>query len=183
MYDPEKHSWTFMNARGKKPTPRYLHSAVVVDNAMLVFGGTEKTAGDVWSFSFKKLSWTRLSHVSLLSHGCLMQYDCMMHLRRSAPLHRLDESCWEGQHTCADRSWLKATVPSLEQPVLEKICAQAFCWRQYLHLSYTVLWGVQFTFLKSHGMPCHVHSMHFLTVIPHSNAQLFLKWQYRHVNS
>jgi len=40
---------------------------------MLVFGGTEKTAGDVWSFSFKKLSWTRLSHVSLLSHGFIMR--------------------------------------------------------------------------------------------------------------
>lgn len=81
MYDPGKHSWTFMNARGKKPAPRYLHSAVVVDNAMLVFGGTEKTAGDVWSFSFRKLSWTRLSHVSLLSHGfVIMQNNCMMHV-------------------------------------------------------------------------------------------------------
>ena len=72
MYDPGKHSWTFMNARGKKPAPRYLHSAVVVDNAMLVFGGTEKTAGDIWSFSFRKLSWNRLSHVSLLSHGFII---------------------------------------------------------------------------------------------------------------
>ncbi|KAA6426624.1 MAG: hypothetical protein FRX49_03734 [Trebouxia sp. A1-2] len=68
-YDPGKHSWTFINARGKKPAPRYLHSAVVVNNAMLVFGGTEKTAGDVWSFSFKKLSWTRLSHPVALSKG------------------------------------------------------------------------------------------------------------------
>ncbi len=81
MYDPGKHSWTFMNARGKKPAPRYLHSAVVVDNAMLVFGGTEKTAGDIWSFSFRKLSWNRLSHVSLLSHGfVIMQNNCMMHV-------------------------------------------------------------------------------------------------------
>ena len=65
VFDPEKHSWTFINARGKKPAPRYLHTAVAVNGAMLVFGGTEKTAGDVWSFSFNKLSWTRLSHVSL----------------------------------------------------------------------------------------------------------------------
>ncbi len=64
MYDPDKHTWTFINARGNKPAARYLHTAVVVENAMLVFGGTEKAAGDVWSFSFKKLSWTRLSHVT-----------------------------------------------------------------------------------------------------------------------
>lgn len=63
MYDPLKQTWTSISPRGKKPAPRYLHSAVVVGDAMLVFGGTEKTAGDVWSFSFKKLAWTRLSHV------------------------------------------------------------------------------------------------------------------------
>ena len=81
VFDPEKHSWTFINARGKKPAPRYLHTAVVVNGAMLVFGGTEKTAGDVWSFSFKKLSWTRLSHVSLsksLTLPCTLALWCML---------------------------------------------------------------------------------------------------------
>ena len=64
MYDFKAHTWTFINPRGKKPAPRYLHTAVVVGDAMLVFGGTDKNAGDVWSFSFKKSAWTRLSHVS-----------------------------------------------------------------------------------------------------------------------
>ena len=81
MFDPDTRTWTFINARSKGPAARYLHTAVVVQDAMLVFGGTEKTAGDVWSFSFKKLSWTRLSHVScsfrcsdsanLTCQGCL----------------------------------------------------------------------------------------------------------------
>lgn len=63
VYDPKEHVWTFISPRGKKPAPRYLHTAVVVADAMLVFGGTQKTAGDVWSFNFKKMTWTRLSQV------------------------------------------------------------------------------------------------------------------------
>ena len=71
MYNPEQHAWKFVSPRGKKPAPRYLHTAVVVADAMLVYGGTEQTAGDVWSFSFKKLAWTRLSHVcNLLCKAC-----------------------------------------------------------------------------------------------------------------
>ena len=65
VYNHEKHAWAFVSPRGKKPAPRYLHTAVVVADAMLVFGGTQKTAGDVWSFSFRKLAWTRLSHVRI----------------------------------------------------------------------------------------------------------------------
>ena len=71
MYNPEEHAWKFVSPRGKKPAPRYLHTAVVVADAMLVYGGTEQTAGDVWSFSFKKLVWTKLSHVcNLLCNAC-----------------------------------------------------------------------------------------------------------------
>ena len=65
VYQPETHAWRFVNVRGKKPSPRYLHTAVAVEHSMLVFGGTDKNAGDVWSFNFIKLAWTRLSHVSL----------------------------------------------------------------------------------------------------------------------
>lgn len=57
-------SWTYVNVKGKRPSPRYLHSAVVVQDALLVFGGTLKTAGDVWSFSFKKHVWSKLANVS-----------------------------------------------------------------------------------------------------------------------
>ena len=65
-YDPADNAWTFINVKGKKPEPRYLHTAVVVQDAMLVFGGTKKTAGEVWSFSFRKLAWSKLSNVSCL---------------------------------------------------------------------------------------------------------------------
>lgn len=68
VYDPKEHIWTFISPRGKKPAPRYLHTAVVVGDAMLVFGGTKKTAGDVWSFSFRKTAWTRLSQVWTSRH-------------------------------------------------------------------------------------------------------------------
>lgn len=78
VYNPEEHAWTFIRPRGKKPAPRYLHTAVVAADAMLVFGGTEQTAGDVWSFSFKKLAWTRLSHVC--RHGrCCQTSQAVLH--------------------------------------------------------------------------------------------------------
>ena len=65
VYDPKEHVWTLISPQGKKPAPRYLHTAVVVEDAMLVFGGTKKTDGDVWSFSFKKTTWSRLAQVCI----------------------------------------------------------------------------------------------------------------------
>ena len=75
-YDPADSTWTFINVKGKKPEPRYLHTAVAVQDAMLVFGGTKKTAGEVWSFSFRKLVWSKLSNVCclpLLQAGMLLK--------------------------------------------------------------------------------------------------------------
>ncbi|DBA83936.1 TPA: Kelch motif, variant 3 [Trebouxia sp. C0004] len=154
MYDPEKHSWTFINGRGKKPIPRYLHSAVVVDNAMLVFGGSEKTAGDVWSFSLKKLSWTRLSHVSLLSHGLwasicpiapgyLLGLSCNTSLHDASACKCPTAQAWSvvlGSSTYMRKSIIaQGNSAKPGAACVGDICAKAFCWRQYLHLPYTVL--------------------------------------------
>lgn len=47
------------------PAPRSLHSAVVVSNRMLVYGGNAPGLGDVWSFDFVQRSWLLLAEVIL----------------------------------------------------------------------------------------------------------------------
>ena len=53
-----------MQPKGSRPSARYLHSAVVVGETMVVFGGYLEWQGDVWSFSFSSRRWTKLSEVS-----------------------------------------------------------------------------------------------------------------------
>ena len=61
-----QHSWTRVQPRGSQPSARYLHSAVVVGDTMVVFGGFLEWQGDVWSFSFSSQRWTKLSEVRSL---------------------------------------------------------------------------------------------------------------------
>ena len=63
-FDLRQHSWTRVQPRGTRPSARYLHSAVVIGDAMVVFGGFLEWQGDVWSFSFSSQRWTKLSEVS-----------------------------------------------------------------------------------------------------------------------
>jgi len=57
MFDIKSHTW--------RPAARYLHSAVVVGDSMVIFGGNDKASGDVWSFNFATRRWKQLSKVQL----------------------------------------------------------------------------------------------------------------------
>ena len=62
-FDLKAHTWELIAPKGPKPAARYLHTAVVIKDAMVIFGGSESALGDVWSFNFKSRRWTQLSKV------------------------------------------------------------------------------------------------------------------------
>lgn len=62
-FDLKAHTWELIVPKGSKPAARYLHTAVVIKDAMVIFGGSETALGDVWSFDFKSRRWTQLSKV------------------------------------------------------------------------------------------------------------------------
>ena len=62
-FDLKAHTWELIVPKGSKPAARYLHTAVVIKDAMVIFGGSESALGDVWSFDFKSRRWTQLSKV------------------------------------------------------------------------------------------------------------------------
>ena len=64
MLDLKTHTWELIVPKGSKPSARYLHTAVVIKDAMVIFGGNDKDCGDVWSFSFKSRRWSQLSKVA-----------------------------------------------------------------------------------------------------------------------
>ena len=59
-------TWSLVSTKGPKPAPRYLHTAVLIGNSMVIYGGNNKACGDVWSFNLVEQSWTKLSEV----HAC-----------------------------------------------------------------------------------------------------------------
>lgn len=63
MLDLDTNTWTSVSTKGPRPAARYLHTAVLIDDAMLVYGGNSKTLGDVWSFNLTQRAWTKLSKV------------------------------------------------------------------------------------------------------------------------
>ena len=63
MLDLKSRTWELITPKGSKPAARYLHSAVLLKDTMVIFGGNDKTCGDVWSFKFKSHRWTQLSKV------------------------------------------------------------------------------------------------------------------------
>ena len=63
MFDLQTHAWELIIPKGAKPAARYLHTAVLIKDTMVIFGGNDKASGDVWSFKFKSRRWTQLSKV------------------------------------------------------------------------------------------------------------------------
>lgn len=50
-----------VNDSGDKPTPRFNHSAVVIDDCMYVFGGwTDAEANDLYKYEFSSKKWKRI---------------------------------------------------------------------------------------------------------------------------
>lgn len=62
-FDLKSLTWECIVPKGSRPAARYLHTAVVIKDAMVVFGGSDSALGDVWSFSFESRRWTQLSKV------------------------------------------------------------------------------------------------------------------------
>ena len=69
MFDIASQTWELIVPKGPKPSARYLHTAVLVKDSMVVFGGNDKNNGDVWSFNFSNRRWTQLSKVQLALHA------------------------------------------------------------------------------------------------------------------
>lgn len=61
MFDLNSLTWEHILPKGSKPAARYLHTAVVIKDAMVIFGGSDAALGDVWSFNFDSRRWTQLS--------------------------------------------------------------------------------------------------------------------------
>jgi len=59
--DLKSAKWALVEWEGKySPTPRYLHSGVVLDGVLYVYGGNTDGAGDVVAFDFATKTWTQL---------------------------------------------------------------------------------------------------------------------------
>ena len=65
MFDIKSHVWELILPKGQKPAARYLHSAVVIGDCMVIFGGNDKASGDVWRFKFATRRWSQLSKVKI----------------------------------------------------------------------------------------------------------------------
>jgi N-acetylneuraminic acid mutarotase len=66
MYDPTigtYGSWTLLSPSGTPPTVRALHTAVVIDDTMYVFGGWDSTLtlNDLWMYDPVGNDWTQLA--------------------------------------------------------------------------------------------------------------------------
>jgi N-acetylneuraminic acid mutarotase len=61
-------SWKKMNPSGTLPAARHMHSADVVGDRMLVFGGTSAQGdlNDLWSYQFSRNEWTQLKPSGVL---------------------------------------------------------------------------------------------------------------------
>ena len=73
VFDLKSHTWEHIVPKGSKPAARYLHTAVVIKDAMVIFGGSDPALGDVWSFNFKSRRWTQLSKVQQAAPHCLCE--------------------------------------------------------------------------------------------------------------
>ncbi len=80
MFDIKSHSWEFVLPKGQRPGARYLHSAVVVGDSMVIFGGNDKASGDVWSFNFATRRWKLLSKVQLFVAELAMMLSCALQI-------------------------------------------------------------------------------------------------------
>lgn len=63
IYDTQTHVWTSCMGTGDIPLERYGHSAVVFENCMYIFGGSNtrrERYGDCYSFCLDTKKWTRL---------------------------------------------------------------------------------------------------------------------------
>lgn len=63
VFTLDTNTWTAVTTKGPRPAARYLHTAVLIDDAMVVYGGNSKALGDVWSFNLTQRTWTKLSEV------------------------------------------------------------------------------------------------------------------------
>ncbi len=75
-FDFKHKTWSLITPKGAdKPAARYLHTTVLVGDSMVLYGGNQEHLGDVWSFHFHNLSWTRLSEVGTLLYRQPWQQD------------------------------------------------------------------------------------------------------------
>jgi len=60
-YDPATKKWALIPNKGNFPKPIYLHTAVIYENKMWVFGGsTGKDTNDFYSFDFATSEWSKI---------------------------------------------------------------------------------------------------------------------------
>ena len=58
-----KYWYEIRRVRGKKPPPRYRHTAIMCNQSMIIFGGvdTQKTRfNDIFTYEFDKRKWTNI---------------------------------------------------------------------------------------------------------------------------
>ncbi|KAF8820743.1 putative Tip elongation aberrant protein 1 [Cardiosporidium cionae] len=69
-YNTSMHTWNRINAAGAVPAPRYGHSADVIDDRMILFGGfgdCHTFLNDIHELSFTKMAWTEVINKGKIS--------------------------------------------------------------------------------------------------------------------
>lgn len=102
MFDIKSQTWEFIRPKGQKPAARYLHSAVVIGDCMVIFGGNDKASGDVWSFNLEIRRWKQLSQVPPL----LLSLPCQTFMLSAVSVSFEWEQCIASAHTMP-RQWCK----------------------------------------------------------------------------
>eukprot|EP01089_Gocevia_fonbrunei_P000771 TRINITY_DN10756_c0_g1_i1.p1 TRINITY_DN10756_c0_g1~~TRINITY_DN10756_c0_g1_i1.p1 ORF type:complete len:338 (+),score=62.43 TRINITY_DN10756_c0_g1_i1:72-1085(+) len=63
-YNFVSNTWEKVEAKGALPSTRAGHTAVIINNKMIVFGGNDingRYLNDLWSFEFSTATWTKVS--------------------------------------------------------------------------------------------------------------------------
>lgn len=107
MFDLNSLTWEHILPKGSKPAARYLHTAVVIKDAMVIFGGSDAALGDVWSFNFDSRRWTQLSKVQPVSLTTSLNWTCScMWNHISSEISQISQHTrWHRGQACVDCSW------------------------------------------------------------------------------
>lgn len=67
-YDISRDLWTHEDNNGNPPTPRYFHSAAVLEHSMYIFGGQDSGrphyVNDLFRYDFDTCTWTNINGIS-----------------------------------------------------------------------------------------------------------------------
>jgi N-acetylneuraminic acid mutarotase len=68
FFNTVKNTWKQASPSGSKPAPRHMHSADVIGDRMLVFGGASQQGdlNDLWSYQFSRNEWVQLQPSGVL---------------------------------------------------------------------------------------------------------------------